>query len=163
MPIRKETSARLVKQKIPYEIFSRDVIQSIENPIALAYYTYLLTKPENWIVRRKELMSHFGIGRKNHDKAMQYLKEIGCVWIMSVQDDKGKIRERLIMVEAMPSQPKVSLSTSRLNPQVGKRDHLEIQRLPKDTEILGKSVKSVQKSTRKRSLEEDLTDTSWAE
>ena len=135
MPIVKETSARLVKQKVPYEIVSRDVVQSINNPVALAIYTYLLTKPESWTVRRTDILNHFdGLGRKSYDKAVSELKEKGLYWIAVIRDGSGQIIDRTIMIEAMPDLPKAPKTTVRLEPQDGLGDHIEIQRLTRDTE-----------------------------
>ena len=135
MPINKETSARLVKQKIPYDIISRDVVQSITNPVALAIYTYLLTKPEGWTVRRTDILNHFdGLGRKSYDKAVAELKDKGLYWIAVIRDGSGQILDRTIMIEAIPDSPKAPKTTVRLEPQVGLGDHIEIQRLPRDTD-----------------------------
>ena len=131
-PIMKETSARLVKEKVPYEIISRDVIQSITNPVALALYAYLITLPEHWIVRRTHLLDHFdGLGRERYDTAMKQLKNLGIVWIMDQRNALGQITDKVIMVESVP---KVGKPTSRGNPQVGETDHIEIQTLLRDTD-----------------------------
>tara|TARA_R110000764_G_scaffold239744_2_gene339857 strand:+ start:673 stop:1428 length:756 start_codon:yes stop_codon:yes gene_type:complete len=133
MPINKETSARLVKQKIPYDIISRDVVQSITNPVALAIYTYLLTKPENWTVRRTDILNHFdGLGRDRYDDAMRQLKSIGICWVANVRGEQGQFQDQVIMIEALP--PEVGKPAIRENPQAGKSDHIEIQRLPRDTD-----------------------------
>ena len=135
MPIHKETSARLVKQKVPYEIVSREVVQSIKNPVALAVYMYLLTKPESWTVRRTDILNHFdGLGRKSYDKAVAELKDKGLYWIAVIRDGSGQIVDRTIMIEAIPDSPKAPKTTVRLEPQVGLGDHIEIQRLPRDTD-----------------------------
>jgi len=131
MPIKKETSARLVKEKVPYELISREVVQSITNPSALAIYTYLLTLPEHWIVRRAHLLDHFdGLGRDRYDSAMKQLYKLGVVWIMDSRNELGQIKDKVIVVETVP---KVGKPTIRENPQVGKSDHIEIQTLPRDT------------------------------
>ena len=133
MPIKKETSARLVKEKIPYEIISRHVVQSITNPIGLALYTYLISLPEHWIVRRKHLIDHFdGLGRERYDAGMAQLKSLGLVWVMDARNELGQITDKVIMVEALP---KVGKPTIRENPQLGKTDHIEIQTVIRDTDI----------------------------
>jgi hypothetical protein len=118
MPIKKETSARLVKEKVPYEIISRDVVQSLTNPTALALYTYLLTLPEHWIVRRTQLLEHFdGLGRDRYDAGMRQLKGLGVVWIAETRNELGHVVDRTIVVETVP---KVGKPTIGENPQVGK-------------------------------------------
>ena len=133
MPIMKETSARLVKESVPYEIVSRDVVQSITNPCALAIYTYLMTLPANWVVRRKHIIEHFdGLGRERYDAAMKQLKELGVVWVYSSKDAVGQFTDNVIVVETVP---KVGKPALRETPTLGKTDHIEIQTLPKDTDI----------------------------
>jgi len=135
MPIIKETSARLVKQKIPYEIFSRDVVQSITNPTALAIYAYLMTKPEGWIVRRQDIINHFdGLGRERYADAMRHLKELGLYWVANIQDSSGRITDRVVMIEAVPQPPKDGKPLCTETPTLGEVGHIEIQRLPRDTE-----------------------------
>jgi len=118
MPIRKENSARLTKESLPYDIFSREVVQSITNPIALAIWAYLQTKPESWVVRRSDILNHFqGLGRDRYDSAMKELKSLGLVWVSVTRDGQGQIQDRALVVE---SSPKVGFPTIRENPQVGK-------------------------------------------
>lgn len=118
MPIVKEKSAQLVKEKVPYEIISREVIQSLTNPSALAIYCYLISLPSNWTVRRQQILDHFdGLGRDRYDQAMRDLKQMGLVWIAETRNALGHVENRSIVVETIP---KVGKPTIGENPQVGK-------------------------------------------
>lgn len=131
MPIQKETSARLVKEKVPYEIISREVIQSLTNPTALAIYVYLISLPENWAVRRQQILDHFdGLGRDRYDAAMRDLRKLGLVWVAETRNALGHVEDRSIVVETIP---KVGKPTIGENPQVGKATIGEIRPL-KDTD-----------------------------
>ena len=136
MPIVKETSARLVKQQIPYEIVSRDVVQEITYPPALAIYIYLLTLPEGWVVRKKQVVDHFdGLGEKKWRRAMRELKQLGVVWIAETRNELGHIADRSIMVETIPSSPNVPYPQLGL-PTVGKRDALRDTDITRDTDTV---------------------------
>ena len=139
MPIVKETSARLVKERVPYELISREVVQSITNPTALAIYTYLLTLPEHWIVRRQHLLEHFdGLGRERYDTAMKQLKSLGVLWVSETRDGTGKFLDRVIVVETVPKvgKPTIGENLPQGNPQVGKTDHIEIPTVIRDTDTI---------------------------
>ena len=156
MPIKKVASARLVKQQVPYETVSRELVQSITNPVALAIWVYLLTKPEDWIVRRAEILAHFdGLGRPRYEKAMRELREMGLVWTHVVQDEAGKITDSVMVVEALP--------TVYTENRVPGKPAIRENRPLTDTEINYRYREYTKgKSTRSISMEEQLNDTSWA-
>jgi len=137
MPIIKESTSRLVHFGYSFEAIPRQVVELITNPVALAYYTYLLTRPDEWIVRRGHLMERFGVGRERHDAAMAQLRDLGLAWVEVERDAAGRITDRKFLVGAIPvdglqESPKVGKPTIRENPQVGKTDHLNIYRVIKD-------------------------------
>ena len=100
MPIEKLDGARLRHDKVPFEIIPRALAQAITNPDALAIWIYLVTKPTNWIVRKTEIMQHFGISRYRYADAMKLLKDMKLVTIAHVQDEQGKMTGTLIWVHA---------------------------------------------------------------
>jgi len=133
MPIKKETSARLAKRNVTHDSISREVVQAITDPVALAIYTYLLTKPENWVVRRGDVIDHFNpLGKDAYARAMRQLTALGVIWMAEVRDDGGRITDRIYVVEQTlePRKP-----ISRENPTEGKSRHLKKKRLPKEEEI----------------------------
>jgi hypothetical protein len=135
MPIMKETSARLVKEKVPYDLISRDVVQSITYPPALAIYVYLLTLPDGWIVRKRQLIDHFeDLGETKWRRAMKLLKELGVVWIAETRNEQGQVTDRSIVVETLPNHPSVGLPHLSV-PTVGKTNALRDTDIIRDTDI----------------------------
>lgn len=100
MPVEKLDGARLRHDKVPFEIIPRALAQAITNPDALAIWIYLVTKPTNWIVRKTEIMEHFGISRYRYADAMKLLKDMKLVTIAHVQDEQGKMIGTVIWVHA---------------------------------------------------------------
>ena len=101
MPINKADPEILRKNRVPYEIVPRSTVQRITNPDALAIWIYLLTKPDNWTVRKAEIKTHFSIGEDRYGAAMRHLREAGLVVSASVSDGKtGKLQGRVIWVNA---------------------------------------------------------------
>jgi len=135
MPIRKQTSARLVKRNITHDSISREVVAAITNPTSLAIYTYLLTKPSSWTVRRTDIINHFdGLGRARYDAAMKQLKALGLVWVAKVQGEDGRFIGNEIIIE-QTLEPNCTKTDLRENPTVGKSDHIEIEILPREEDI----------------------------
>jgi len=75
---------------IPYTMASREVIQSLDNPVALAIWTYLQSLPENWNVNEGQLRDHFSLGKDRYREAMRQLKEAGLYDLNRLKNDEGK-------------------------------------------------------------------------
>ncbi len=132
MPIKKETSARLVKRQITHDAISRDVVQAITDPVALAIYTYLLTKPANWLVRKKDITNHFQpMGSDSYARGMRQLRELGLCWIADERDEKGMIRDKVYVIEQTLDTGK---PISRENPSSGKTAPLKKKRVTTEEE-----------------------------
>jgi len=127
--INKGTQTEFFKEDIPYDIYSREVVQSIKNPVALGMYCYLMSKPANWVPCRAHLMEHFDIGRDRYQRAMEDLKALGVVYVLTVRNDKGQIIGKRLCVEA-----KSRVSHSTVSPPDGFTSS-RINRPTKDTEI----------------------------
>lgn len=132
--IKKPTQTEFFKEDIPYDIYSRDVVQSIRNPVALGMYCYLMSKPANWVPCRAHLMEHFDIGRDRYQKAMDDLKALGVVYLVTIRNDKGQIIGKRLCVEA-----KSRVSHSSVQPADGSASGrltrpIKDKEIPKDTE-----------------------------
>lgn len=133
MPIKKETSARLSKRSVTHDSISREVVGAITDPVALAIYAYLLTKPQDWVVRKADIISHFNpLGSDAYARGMKQLRDLGLVWIALVHGEDGRIIDRTIIVEQTLDTGK---PISRENPQQGKTAPLKKKRLPTEEEI----------------------------
>ena len=75
---------------IHYFMLSREVVQAIDNPDALAIWCYLQSKPQNWIVLEDQVRSHFNIGRLKYLKAMRCLRVAGLYRVVRLKDDKNR-------------------------------------------------------------------------
>lgn len=65
-------------------------IQSIKNPNNLAVYVYLASKPPEWNVNVKELMSHFThMGRDKIRKCLNDLSMMGLVERKEIRNETG--------------------------------------------------------------------------
>lgn len=128
MPINKERE-RFAQEKLPFEIVSRDVVQRIESPDALALWVYLLTLPPNWVPRREQLRERWGLGRGRYGKAMQELRELGLVWDAIVRDGQGRFIEKVMTVQAIMDEQRAHLCAgkpaSRATHLDGETDHLK--------------------------------------
>lgn len=91
------------QNSIPYEMVSREVAQSITNPNALAIWLYLLTKPEDWTVRRTDIKSHFSIGDVGYKKAVDQLVELGLFHKEFVRSDSGLFTDSIIHIYPFPN------------------------------------------------------------
>jgi len=101
MPINKADFEILRKNRVPFEIIPRDVAQSISNPDALAIWVYLLTKPDNWIVRKEEIKTHFSLGRDRYSAAMKELRRLGLLVTAHVRNpETGHLDGTVMWVNA---------------------------------------------------------------
>jgi len=86
---------KLEKVDTPYEQIHRETIQAIKDPIALAIWVYLLSKPKNWVVREKEIRNHFSrggrkLGATSYLKAMKELRELGLYEVIRDRDENNR-------------------------------------------------------------------------
>ena len=156
MSINKGNATRFVKESVPYDIISREIAQSVNNPVALAIWVYLQTKPDNWTPRRAEIMSHFdGLGRDRYDQALRELKGLGLVWVADTRDEKGRIIDRVMVCESLP---KVGKPATRVNQQDGKATLGESRPL-KETETVKETETS--KETEIKRITSDAFNEFW--
>jgi hypothetical protein len=120
------------QNEIPYEMVSREVAQSITNPNALAIWLYLLTKPEDWTVRRNDIKNHFGIGDQSYSKAMNYLYDNKLCKREVIQDESGKIANTVIHVHSTPYE---EIAVLPENPQHGETVIRETSKLTENRVI----------------------------
>lgn len=94
MPIRKEDGYRLIQAGISYTTLTNDAINIIKNPVAMAIWVHLCSKPKDWVVRRSELMERFSIGRDKYQEAMRELRILGLVWDYQIRLPDGNFSDR---------------------------------------------------------------------
>jgi len=162
MPIKYVTATAIRARGDGYTAFPTHILQRIDHLDALAVYVYLVSKPEDWIVRPNQVRKHFGFGVDRYQKAMRELRNIGLARDAYPQDGNGKQKGRQIIISSYPHEPE---SEGMETPCDGVSNPL--QKNPSITEestVTKKRVEQVKRQrTRDRSLEDDLSDTSWAE
>ena len=93
----------------PYTSISNEVVSTIRNTDALAIWTFLQSKSNDWTVIGTFLMKHFNLGRKRYSDAMKCLKDSGLIEYRIHRDGDGKILGNKIIV--MYEYPPVPSST----------------------------------------------------
>lgn len=119
--INKGTPSLFHQMGRPYTTLISKVIESIKNPDALAIWTFLQSKDNNWNVVASWMQSHFGIGKDRYRKAMRYLVDMGLVKYVKTQcDESGKLLGTRVIVNFQPEE-----TDSADNRTVGKPDSRE--------------------------------------
>ena len=77
------------QDEIPYDMFSREVVQGLSNPIALAIWVYLQSQSDSWEVVESHIREHFNIGRSSYLKAMQELRDCGLYQVIRHKDENN--------------------------------------------------------------------------
>ena len=124
---------------IHYFMLSREVVQAIDNPDALAIWCYLQSKPQNWIVLEDQVRSHFNIGRLKYLKAMRCLRVAGLYRVVRLKDDKSRFCSNVFHI--------YPFSYLRLSVQSEINTDIKEKEIPKEKESI---------STEDRQLFEDF-------
>lgn len=115
----------------PYTSISNKAVEAIKNPDALAIWTFLQTKDNNWVVIGSWLQKHFGIGRDRYSKAMTHLEDMGLIhYETSRCDETGKLAGRRIVVNFEPKVTEVPENPQFGQPTVRSTHSSENQQLP---------------------------------
>jgi hypothetical protein len=129
---------------IPYFMLSREVVQSINNPDALAIWCYLQSKPQNWIVLEEQVRDYFNIGRSKYLQAMRCLREAGLYKVVRLKDDQNRFTSNEFHIYAFPY----------LRSSVHTEMHTDIKEkeIPKEKEIVSVEDKKLFEDFRIRYL-----------
>ncbi|RLJ02374.1 MAG: hypothetical protein DRP08_04610 [Candidatus Aenigmatarchaeota archaeon] len=136
MPIGKADGSVLRKIDMGFDIIPRAAIDNLETAEAIAIYTLLLTRPNNWVVRKKWVMDRLRLGHERYKKGVDELKSKGHWVTASVQDGDGKLGGRVIWFMAVSDDDFTEVYENRTsgNPDLrGNGIHKE-QRLIKEQE-----------------------------
>lgn len=76
-------------------------LQLIKNTDNLAIYTYLCSKPQDWIINAEEISSHFNIGIKKVYRALKDLIMIGLIEKTEIRE-KGKFVKHIYYLNLSP-------------------------------------------------------------
>lgn len=126
MAIQKTSATKLRKENKPYEAISRQVVDSLESAEALAIWVYLQMRPQNWTVRRADIMSKLKIGRDRYYRGLNELKDKGLVEdILQKEEGSGKIIDRVLVVYPEPRKTVMLENRMTGKPYGGKTVHLK--------------------------------------
>jgi len=84
------TKLKKHQDEIPYDMVSRQVVQNITNPIALAIWVYLQSQPERWNVVGANIRKRFGLSERAYMRAMKVLKDMGLYSVTRYKDKNNK-------------------------------------------------------------------------
>ena len=102
MPIEKDDGFQLIKGGQPFTTFLNSSFEIIKNPVAIAIWLYLCSKPKDWTIRSADIMSRFDIGDYQYRAAMKELRDCSLVWDAIVRDGQGKIIKKSIFCGYAP-------------------------------------------------------------
>lgn len=93
---------KLHKIDTGYDIIPRESVDSLSSADAIAIYTILLTRPQDWVIHKEWLKNRVGIGDDRYAKAIKELKEKGFWEVQSVKDEEGKMAGRIVHFYPIP-------------------------------------------------------------
>ena len=97
------------QDQIPYTMLSRDVIQNISSPDALAIWTYLQSQSDNWQVVESHICEHFSISRQRYLRAMKILREAGLYQVIRVKNENNEFTGSFFHIYPFPQVRKSTL------------------------------------------------------
>ena len=120
------------QDEIPYFMISREVVQSIDNPLALAIWVYLQSKADDWKVIEADIMKQFAVGRTTYLKAMKCLRE---AQLYSVERYKNEENQFVGSVFHVYEKPTSTDFHTYGNPHVWESTRMETDTYIKEEEI----------------------------
>ena len=184
MAIVKASAGNLHDLDLAYAVVPSDVIRGLKGD-ALAIYVHLINKPAEWIPRPKEIMRELAMGRRRYRAGKAELESAGLATDEVIRDESGKITDRILTIYALPTNhftvetgmcPTGTVATAfrrTEKPSYGECAPIDKTEVLKKTDVIDgeedifsavfqKTPSEGKKSTRERTIQEDLEDTSWA-
>ena len=90
------------QNEIPYFMVSREAVQSLKNPDALAIWAYLQSQSDDWSVVEKNIREHFNLGRSRYLSAMKELREAGLYEVIRHKDENNNFTGSHFHIYASP-------------------------------------------------------------
>ena len=92
-----------LKKRTSFTSLSNETLSIITNTDALAIWVYLMSKPDNWIIRPEDIKKHFNLGSHRYQNAIKFLKDCNLYVIKPLQDSKtGKLDGCLVTLNETP-------------------------------------------------------------
>jgi hypothetical protein len=91
------------QDEIPYFMISREVVQSIDNPLALAIWVYLQSKSDDWKVVENDILRQFTVGRTSYLKAMKCLRDANLYAVQRLKNDTNQFVGSIFHIYEVPT------------------------------------------------------------
>ena len=95
MPI--DNTVKRTAGRIPYTVVPNFIFE-LNNADAIAMYCYLLSKPDNWIVRKADIMKSLGIGEQRYKNGREVLQATGLWVTANVTGEDGRFQGKVIWI-----------------------------------------------------------------
>jgi hypothetical protein len=82
-------NSRLYKEDLGFTQLYNETINAIQDPAVLGVYCYLASKPDEWVICKKQIRSHFGIGQDKINSIFKTLLSMGLLSFIRATE-KGK-------------------------------------------------------------------------
>ena len=84
-------------------MISREVVQSIDNPLALAIWVYLQSKSDDWKVVENDILRQFTVGRTSYLKAMKCLRDAKLYAVQRLKNDTNQFVGSIFHIYEVPT------------------------------------------------------------
>jgi hypothetical protein len=91
------------QDEIPYFMLSREVVQSLKNPLALAIWVYLQSKSDDWKVVEGDIQKQFSVGRTSYLKAMKCLRDAQLYAVQRLKNDANQFVGSIFHIYEVPT------------------------------------------------------------
>jgi len=108
--VAKTTPTLLKKAGRAYTVLPTDTIKKIKTGDALAIWAYLQSKPQDWIIRKADIMTRLEMGRIRYQDAMRHLRDVGLVVAEAINGKGGKLSGRILICFDSPKYTEPSIS-----------------------------------------------------
>lgn len=89
--IKKKQINEFIDDNVMFTVLDTATIQNIKDPVALAVWVYLCSKPQDWVVRRQEVRCHFSMSQEKIAKCFNLLIDLGLLVIRkNIRSDAGR-------------------------------------------------------------------------
>lgn len=90
------------KEQKPYAMILTHVIQNIKNAKAFLVWSYLQSKPEDWIPSKNQLIKHFEMSERGYQRVMVYLNQHKLIEYRRIRNSNGTLgKNKLIILNGL--------------------------------------------------------------
>ena len=111
-----------------FEKLPRATIQNIKSADALAIWTLVKSRPDDWVVRKKQVQKDLGLSDARYRKGVNRLRELGLWKTEFIQGENGRLQGRRTVVHNQIDYQASSLQTKETKaPQKNTETQEEIE------------------------------------